>query len=135
VPHHGEEMSYFAVRTRTTFHIYTTCEIDTDHLYSVYTRDASDDIPIFSRSARIVAFQRERETILLIGNVTTTYVSVPVDLSSILTADAKYHVSIYNSGRDDWEADTIVARDEAVNVTATIESQGYRLLQFTRVDE
>ena len=135
VPYHGEEISYFAVRSNATFRIFTTCEIDSAHLHSVYPRDASDDIPIFSRNARIVAFQREHETVLLIGNVTTTYVNVPVNLSAILMPDAKYRVSIYNADRDDWEADTIVAGDEAASVTATIESQGYRLIQFIRVEE
>ena len=135
VPYHGEEISYFAVRTRNTFHVYTTCEIDTDHRNSVYITDASDNIPIFSRSARVIAFQREHETILLVGNVTTTSINVPVDLSSILMAEAKYHVRIYNSERDDWVADTDIAREEVVSVTATIESQGYRLMHITRVDE
>jgi hypothetical protein len=135
VPYHGEEVSYFAVRARSTFHIYTTCEIDTDHRNSVYITDASDNIPIFSRSARVIAFQREGETILLIGNVTTTSINVPVNLSSILMADAKYRLSIYNSERDDWETDTVVAGGELVSDTTTIESQGYRLMHFSRVDE
>jgi hypothetical protein len=135
VPYHGEEISYFAVRTRGTFHLYSTCEIDTGHRHSVYTTDASDDIPIFSRSARVVAFQREHETVLLVGNVTTTSINVPVDLSSILTTDAKYRLSIYNSESDAWERETVIAREEVASVTATIESQGYRLMHFTCVDE
>ena len=133
VPYHGEEISYFAVRTRNTFHLYTTCESDTDHSHSVYITDESDNIPIFSRSARVIAFQREHETILLVGNVTPTSINVPVDLSSILTGEAKYHVRIYNSERDDWESEILIAREEAVSVTTTIESQGYRLMHFTRV--
>jgi hypothetical protein len=135
VPYHGEEISYFAVRVRNKFHIYTTCEIDTGHPHSVYRTDASDNIPIFSRSARVVAFQREHETIVLIGNVTTTSINVPVDLSSVLLGEAKYRVSIYNSERDVWETETVIGREEVVSVTATIESQGYRLMHFTRVDE
>jgi hypothetical protein len=135
LPYHGEEISYFAVRARNTFHLYTTCEIDTGHPHSVYITDASDNIPIFSRSARVIAFQREHETILLVGNVSTTSINVPVDLSSILMGEAKYHVRIYNSERDVWETDTVIAREEVVSVTATIECQGYRLMHFTRVDE
>jgi len=135
VPYHGEEISYFAVRARNVFHIYATCEIDTKHPHSVYVTDASDDIPIFSRSARVVAFHGERETIVLVGNASTTSINVPVDLSSILTDGVKYHVRIYNSERDDWETDTIIAREEVVSVAATIESQGYRLMRFTRVEQ
>ncbi len=135
VPYHGEEVSYFAVRARGTFHIYTTCEIDTDQLHSVYLTDASDNIPIFSRSARVIAFQREHETILLVGNVTTTSINVPVNLSSILATNSKYRISIYNSERDDWETDSLIAREEVVSVTTTIESQGYRLMRFTSVDD
>lgn len=135
VPYHGEEISYFAVRAAGTFHLYTTCELETDHAHTVYTTDASDDIPIFSRKARAIAFQREHETILLVGNVTTTSINVPVDLSWILTGKAKYHLRIYNSERDDWETETVVVREDVANVTITIESQGYRLMHFTRVDE
>src|SRR5579862_4650524 len=135
VPYHGEEISYFAVRARDGFHIYTTREIDSDYPHSVYKTDASNSIPIFSRNDRVVAFQRELETILLVGNASTTFVNVPVDLSSLLTVDAKYRVRIYNSERDDWETDTGIAREEIASVTVTIESQGYRLIHFTRVDE
>jgi hypothetical protein len=135
VPYHGEEISYFAVRTRNAFHLYTTCEIDTNHRHSVYKTDASDNIPIFSRSARVIAFAREHETILLVGNVTTTSINVPLDLSSILMADTKYRLSIYNSESDAWETETVIAREEVVSVTATIESQGYRLMHFTSADK
>ena len=135
VPYHGEEISYFAVRARNTFHLYTTCEIDSDHSHSVYLADVSDNIPIFSRTARVVAFQREHETILLVGNVSTTSINVPVELSSILTGEEKYHLRIYNSEREDWETDAVFAREEVMSVTTTIESQGYRLMQFTRVEE
>ena len=135
VPYHGEEISYFAVRVRDTFHLYTTCESDTDHPHSIYKTDASDNIPIFSRSARVIALQREHETILLVGNVTTTSINVPLDLSSILLDEAKYHVRIYNSERDDWQAETVLAREEVVSVTATIESQDYRLMHFARVGD
>ena len=72
---------------------------------------------------------------MLVGNVTTTSINVPVDLSSILMADAKYRLSIYNSESDAWERETVIAREELVSVTTPIESQGYRLMQFTRVDE
>ena len=135
VPFHGEEISYFAVRARNRFHLYTTCEIDSDHSHTVYTTDASDNIPIFSRSARVIAFAREHEAIVLVGNVTTTSINVPVDLSLILTGEAKYHLRIYDSERDDWGTETVIAREEVVSVTTTIESQGYRLMRFTRVDE
>ena len=36
VPYHGEEISYFVVRARDAFHIYTTCEIDSNHPHSVF---------------------------------------------------------------------------------------------------
>ena len=135
VPYHNEEISYFAVRAHDGFRIYATCEIDTNHPHSVYLADASDDIPIFSRDARVVAFQREDETILLVGNVTTTFVNVPVDLSAILAAGAKYRLSVDNPKRDEWETGAVIAGEEAASVTVTIEGQGYRLVRFTRVDE
>jgi hypothetical protein len=135
LPYHGHEISYFAVRAQGTFHLYTTCEIDTDHPHYVFADDVSDNIPIFAQGARVVAFQRARETVIMVGNVTSATINVPVDLTSVLTPHAKYHVRIYNSERDDWETDTVLAREEVAIITATIESQGYRVLHFARTDE
>jgi hypothetical protein len=135
VPYHGEEISYFAIRMRNAFHLYTTCEIDTAHSHSVFSTDVSDDIPIFSRNARVIAFQREGETILLAGNVATTSINVSLDLSSILFGEAKYRVRIYNSERDDWDTDVDVARGDVASLAVSIESQGYRLMAFTRADD
>ncbi|MGA8473530.1 MAG: hypothetical protein WB681_00550 [Candidatus Cybelea sp.] len=72
---------------------------------------------------------------MLVGNVTTTSINVPVNLSSILATGSKYRTSIYNFERDDWETDSVIAREEVVSVTTTIESQGYRLMRVTSVDE
>jgi hypothetical protein len=135
VPYHAQEISYFAVRSHNSLHIYTTSEIDAGDPHSLYTSDVSDNIPFFSRKAHIIAFQREHETILLVGSVSSTSINVPVDLSSILMGEAKYHLRIYNSERDDWETDIVIAREQVTTVTATIESQGYRLMHFTRLDE
>jgi hypothetical protein len=50
-------------------------------------------------------------------------------------ADTKYRLSIYNSESDAWETETVIAREEVASVTATIESQGYRLMHFTSTDD
>lgn len=135
VPYHGAEITYFAVRAQGTFHLYSTCEIDTDHPHYVFTQDASDRIAVFAQGARIVALQRAHETVVMIGNANTSTVNVPLDLSQVLEPEAKYHVRMYNSERDDWETDAVLAREEVATLTATIESQGYRVLHLTRVDE
>jgi len=123
------------VRAQGTFHLYSTCEIDTDHPHYVFTQDVSDRIAVFAQGGRIVALQRAHETVVMVGNVNTSTVNVPLDLSSVLEPDAKYHVRMYNSERDDWETDAVLAREEVATLTATIESQGYRVLHLTRVDE
>ncbi len=133
--HHGQEIAYFAVRVKGSFQLFTTCEVDTDHPHYVYERDISDRVPMFSRASRAVAFERDREIVVFVGNAGYVTINVPMDLSSILDQSAKYHTRIYNSERDDWETDEVLARKQICAVTATIESQGYRVLHFTRVDE
>ncbi len=135
VPYHGAEVSDFTVRTRGALHIFTTCEIDTEHAHSVYTSDISDKVPLFSRTARVVAFEREHDVVVIVGNVGNQTINVPLDFSCILEQKAKYHTRVYNSERDDWEDNQVLAREEICDVTATVESQGYRVLHFTRVDD
>ena len=42
LPYAGREISYFAVRTGEGFHLFTTCEIETDAVHSLYEQDVSD---------------------------------------------------------------------------------------------
>ncbi|MBV8531176.1 MAG: hypothetical protein JO104_07650, partial [Candidatus Eremiobacteraeota bacterium] len=81
LPYHGREISYFAVRTRGTLMLFTTCEVDTEFVHSLYERDVSDKIPLFSSSVRTIALQRGGEIALLVGNVSDATTSVPIDLA------------------------------------------------------
>ncbi|MDQ2866328.1 MAG: hypothetical protein M3R51_08890 [Candidatus Eremiobacteraeota bacterium] len=130
LPYHGVEISYFAVRTQGTLNLFTTCEVDTKFTHSLYERDVSDGIPIFSRIARVVAFQRGRELAVLVGNVSDATTNVPIDLSSLLERGVRYHTRVYNSERDDWETDSVLAREQICVTSIGIESKGYRVLLF-----
>lgn len=135
LPYRGSEISYFAVRTQGSLNIFTTCEIDTEFTHSLYERDVSDSIPIFSRIARVVALQRGRELAVLVGNVSSATTNVPIDLSELLEHGIRYHTRVYNSERDDWETDSVFAREQICVTSIGIESKGYRILLFRAVQE
>ncbi|MBV9056757.1 MAG: hypothetical protein JO351_08980 [Candidatus Eremiobacteraeota bacterium] len=130
LPFHGREISYFAVRTKAVLTIFTTCEINTDSAHSLYERDVSDKLPIFSRIARVVALQRDREVAVLVGNVSDATTNVPLDLSQLLEQGMRYHTRVYNSERDDWEVESVYAREEICVTSIGIESKGYRVMLF-----
>ncbi len=134
LPYGDREITYFAVRTGGTFHLFTTCEIETDAVHSVYEEDVSDSIPIFSRVARVVALRRADEFAVLVGNVGTATKNVPLDLTDLLEPHVRYHSRVYNSERGDWETDSVLAREQICTVAVTIESQGYRVLLFRALD-
>jgi hypothetical protein len=135
LPYRGREISYFAVRTQGAFHLFTTCDVETESVHSLYDRDVSDGVPIFSRIARVVAFQRDHELAVLVGNVGTATTNVPLDLTQLLEPHVRYHTRVYNSERDDWETDSVLAREQICTISVTIESQGYRVLLFQALDE
>jgi hypothetical protein len=130
LPFHGREISYFAVRTQGSMTLFTTCEVNTKFAHSLYDTDVSDRVPIFSRIARVVALQRDRELAVLVGNVSEATTAVPVDLSALLEPGVRYHTRVYNSERDDWESDSVLAREEICVTSIVIESKGYRILLF-----
>jgi len=135
LPYHRREISYFAVRTQGSLNLFTTCEINTDFTHSLYEEDVSDSIPIFSRIARVVALRRERELAVLVGNVSNSTTNVPIDLSGLLESGVRYHTRVYNSERDDWETDSVLAREEICVTSVGIESEGYRILLFRALRE
>lgn len=130
----GKEMSYFAVRTKGTLEIFTTREIDTKFVHSLYEADVSDSVPIFSRIARVVAMKRGSELAVLVGNVSDGTTNVPIDLSALLEPGIHYKTRVYNSERDDWETDSVLTREEICVTTVTIESKGYRVLLFAALE-
>ncbi len=135
LPYHGQEISYFAVRTKGVLTIFTTCEINTQSSHSLYDKDVSDRLPIFSRIARVVALQRGREVAVLVGNVSDATTNVPLDLSQLLEPNVRYHTKVYNSERDDWEIESVYAREEICVTSIGIESKGYRVMLFRALGE
>jgi hypothetical protein len=130
LPFHGREITYFAVRTQGSMTLFTTCEVNTKFAHSLYETDVSDRVPIFSRIARVVALQRGREIAVLVGNVSEATTAVPIDLSALLEPGVRYHTRVYNSERDDWETDSVLAREEICVTSIVIESKGYRIMLF-----
>ncbi len=135
LPYHGGEISYFAVRTRDSLTLFTTCEVNTQFAHSLYETDVSDKIPVFSRIVRMVALQRGNEIAVLVGNVSDATTSVPVDLSDLLEPGVRYHTRVYNSERGDWETESVLAREEICVTSVGIESKGYRVMLFRALSD
>ncbi len=130
LPYHGRPLSYFATRERGTFRIYATAVVESDFASEVYEEDVSDSVSVFSDNAAVVALRRKDEFVLLIANVGDQTANVPVSIALLLNADAKYDLRIYNSEHDAWEAGTLGSGDDLGAIAVSVESEGYRLIEF-----
>jgi hypothetical protein len=68
---------------------------------------------------------------VLVGNVGSQTIVVPVQVGQLVNREARYTLRIYNSERGSWE-EPIHAAGEGINVLAVaIEEYGYRALELT----
>ncbi len=130
LPYHGRELSYFAVRERGAFHIYATADVETDFAKERFDEDVSSRVQIFSDNAAVAALRRDDATVLLVGNVGTQTVTVPMNIAALLEPHASYDVRIYNSERDAWEPGDLGAGEDLGAVALSIETGGYRLIEL-----
>jgi len=128
--YHGKEITYFAVRERGTFRIYATAEIEADFPIERFDEDVSSRVRVFSDSAAIVALKRDDATMVLVGNIGTQTVTVPMNIAALLDPHAMYDVCVYNSERDGWEPGELGSGEDFGAVALSIESDGYRLIEL-----
>jgi hypothetical protein len=131
VPYHGRPFSYFIVREpETGSRVYATCVIDCDWRTEVYSTDVSDDVWIYSRDAIALAFRRDEDLTLLIGNTGAATIYAPVQFADIATLPDRAAVRVYNSERQSWESRGILERAQLSSTAFTIERGGFRLLEI-----
>lgn len=132
VPYHGRPFSYFIVREpETGTRVYATCAIDCDWRTEVYSSDVSDDVWIYNRDSVALAFRRDEDLVLLIGNTGAATTYVPVQCADKNLVPARASVRVYNSERQSWESRGICERGQLNSMAFTIERGGFRLIEIT----
>ena len=131
--YHGGELSYFMVRKGTTSQIYTTAQLESESEMQLFARDVTDDIAVFSTTAAAIALAKENEVAILVGNIGDQTATIPMNLSRLVATNANYMVRLFNSERSAWEEPEEEIGAELTTLALSIESKGFRLLNFTRI--
>jgi Bacterial alpha-L-rhamnosidase 6 hairpin glycosidase domain len=129
VRYHGDEISYFAVRQSDVFHLFGTGDIAAGTRFERFDEDVSDDVTVFSQSAVAIAFRRGEKIAILVGNHSDSTATVPVNVSKLVDASARYRVRVYNSERDGWEEPFIRTGSRLASLASVVETFGFRLIE------
>jgi hypothetical protein len=130
VPYHYGELSYFAARHAGGLLIYTDGEIRAPHATERYEEDVSTGVHAFSASAEVVALRRAGELMILVGNVGTETVVVPLDVHELLDPAATFAIRIYNSERGAWESESGASGGSLGSLAVSIEEGGFRAIEL-----
>lgn len=130
--YHDAFLSYFAVRQsggRMT--IYSTAPLESEYEISLFDRDVSDGLRVFSQSAVVIALAREERIVILLGNTEQNTVSIPINVESVIDLSQRYKLRLYNSERRDWEAPVMREGKGLTGLAVSIEASGFRLIELT----
>ena len=130
-PYHGSLFTFFAVRQRGQLHVHATTEINTQHAFSRLDQDVSSKVSCFANTASVVALQRDKSTLIMVGNVSDQTTSVPIHLKNTVSESLEYRVKVYDSERDDWMATDMLSGAELLSLVLSIEAKGYRLVELS----
>ena len=87
---------------------------------------------VLSASAVVVASRDGNEFTVVVGNVGTQTVSVPLSLSELVDEDVTYGIHVYNSERDAWEDGGSQQRGiPSRSLAVSIESKGFRIITLS----
>lgn len=134
--YHNGHLSYFAVRqSDSRMTIYSTGPVESDYNVSLFDRDVSDNLRVFSHSAVVIALARKERIVILLGNTEQNTVSIPINVEDVVDLSRRYKFRLYNSERRDWEAP--IMRDGAglTGLAVSIEANGFRLIELTADDK
>jgi len=129
-PYHGSLLSYFAIRQGGELHLYATLNVATKHSFIRYDEDISSRVQCFSRNAAVVALRRNDTILILVGNAGNQTASVPLNIQSVVQAQARYLVRVYDSEQEQWEAKGTKLGSEIGLLAFSIETNGFRLLEM-----
>ncbi len=132
VPYHGRSFSYFIVREpESGSRVYATCTIDCDWHTEVYTADVSDDVWAYTKDAIGMAFRRDQNLVLLVGNTGAETIYAAVQFADADLLPPRASIRVYSSERRSWEARGVVERSHLTSTAFSIERGGFRLLEIT----
>ncbi len=129
-PYHGSDVSYFVTRQKDRFNIYATTEMETEHDRHRYQEDVSWGVSVFSEAAVAIALRRPGQCLILVGNVSTTTATVPLNIRRLVDDRTRYATRIYNSERDSWEKGSVEVGADISSLAITVETRGYRLIEL-----
>ncbi|MDA8146896.1 MAG: hypothetical protein M0Z27_12670 [Thermaerobacter sp.] len=126
LPLRGREVSFCVVRQGKKLRVHATCPFKTVLPQEHWGRDATDRVECLHEAVEPLAFSREGEHLIFLGNTAQAAVTAPVDLSRLL-ADDPYELSVYDSETDRWETAAGLSCP-----AVRIEGGGFRLLGCRR---
>lgn len=128
--YHGKEFSYFAVRMRDGFHIYSTGEVESESSVDLYAEDVSDDLSVFADGAVAIAFRRADSIAVLLGNTTANTLNVAISIARVVGPATRYRLRIYDSERREWESFGEGDGAEFAGLALPVDTQGFRLVEI-----
>jgi glycogen debranching enzyme len=130
--YHGGSLSYFAARqTGGRPAIYSTAPIKSEYDVSLFDRDVSDNVRVFSDSAAVIGLASEERIVILLGNTEENTVSIPITVEEVIDRSQTYKFRLYNSERRDWEAPVMRAGEGLTGLAVQIEANGFRVIELT----
>ncbi len=130
--YHNGFLSYFAVRQRGgRMTIYSTAPLESECDVSLFDRDVSDGLHVFSDSAVVIALAGKERIVILLGNTEENTVSIPINVKDIVDLSQRYKFRLYNSEKRDWEAPVMRGGDGLTSLAVSIEASGFRLMELT----
>lgn len=136
VPYHGGAFSYFLVRdAEDGVRVYATCSIDSNLPVEIYTADVSDGVQIYTGDAVGVAFRRDNDLVVLVGNTGAGTIYAPFQFTDESLLPRHATCRIYNSERRSWEDRGVLAPRELRASGLSIEHGGFRILEIRAAGE
>jgi Bacterial alpha-L-rhamnosidase 6 hairpin glycosidase domain len=136
VPYHGESLSYFLVReAEGSVRIYATSSMNSNCPVEVYKVDVSDSVRIFTSDAIGVAFRRDEELVLLLGNTGADTIYAPIQFIDDGLLPKRAVCRLYNSERRGWEDWGVRQPKELRAAGFSIERGGFRILEIRPADD
>jgi glycogen debranching enzyme len=134
--YHNGDLSYFAVRqSGGRMSIYSTAPLQSEYDVTLFERDVSDDLRVFSDSAVVIALAGKERIVILVGNTEPNTLHVPINVKDIVDPSQRYTLRLYNSEKRNWEAPVMLGGEAMTGLAVSIECNGYRLIELTANSE
>jgi glycogen debranching enzyme len=126
----GREITYFVVRARGKFLYFTTGPLEAEGEIETYEEDASSGVDRHQSDVEVVALRRGHEVLLCIGSVATAAQTFPLSLSTLLEADRRYAVHLFDPALGTWVESEGAPGRLLHDIALRIDAQSFVLVRF-----